>query len=274
MSLQAGGITLSTVLAIPTPVSTITALPTQNLNLVTSGGGSVLINGVAPATQGNINTISAQVSANTASIGVGAEPAVVTPSIVSQLGTLTTAVGTALSQSGTISVTASGAGISASPTNGNVIIANTGVTSAVAGTGISVSGATGAVTITNTQLVLSKFAVTTNNVGLGAGFTDQASFTITPTIDTAVLNVWGSVTASEAGSDGLLDVRLNINGVVTNFQSVTIPNNHQQTITVFGTGTGGLPGLPVTISVQARESAGNLTKLTATLMCIAQTTSV
>jgi len=51
---------------------------------------------------------------------------------------------------GVASVTASGAGISASPTTGAVVISNTGVTSNVAGTGISVSGATGAVTITNT----------------------------------------------------------------------------------------------------------------------------
>jgi hypothetical protein len=59
-----------------------------------------------------------------------------------------------LSVSGTItasnivnSVTASGAGITASPTTGAVVIANTGVTSAVAGQDITVSSATGAVTI-------------------------------------------------------------------------------------------------------------------------------
>ncbi len=48
------------------------------------------------------------------------------------------------------SVSGTGAGISVSPTTGNVVISNTGVTSNIAGTGISVSGATGAVTITNT----------------------------------------------------------------------------------------------------------------------------
>jgi len=47
------------------------------------------------------------------------------------------------------SVSASGAGLTCSPTTGAVVCSNTGVTSAVAGTGISVSGATGAVTITN-----------------------------------------------------------------------------------------------------------------------------
>jgi flagellar hook-associated protein 2 len=46
------------------------------------------------------------------------------------------------------SVTASGSGITASPTTGAVVVANTGVTSAVAGSGVSVSAATGAVTFT------------------------------------------------------------------------------------------------------------------------------
>jgi len=49
--------------------------------------------------------------------------------------------------SGVLSVTASGAGISAIPTTGAVVIENTGVTSIVAGTNVSISGTTGAVTI-------------------------------------------------------------------------------------------------------------------------------
>jgi hypothetical protein len=61
---------------------------------------------------------------------------------------------------GVSSVTASGSGITASPTTGAVVIANTGVTSNVAGTGIGVSGATGAVTISNT-------GVTSNVAGTG-----------------------------------------------------------------------------------------------------------
>jgi len=44
-------------------------------------------------------------------------------------------------------VTASGAGITASPNKGDVVIANTGVTSLVAGSNIDISGSTGAVTI-------------------------------------------------------------------------------------------------------------------------------
>lgn len=45
------------------------------------------------------------------------------------------------------SVTASGAGITATPTTGAVVIANTGVTSLIAGQDITVSSATGAVTV-------------------------------------------------------------------------------------------------------------------------------
>jgi len=48
---------------------------------------------------------------------------------------------------GVSSVAASGAGISASPTTGNVVVSNTGVTSIIAGSGISIDHATGAVTI-------------------------------------------------------------------------------------------------------------------------------
>jgi hypothetical protein len=51
--------------------------------------------------------------------------------------------------SGVSSVTG-GTGVTASPTTGAVVLANTGVTSVAAGSGISVSGSTGNVTITNT----------------------------------------------------------------------------------------------------------------------------
>jgi len=49
------------------------------------------------------------------------------------------------------SVSGSGAGITVSPTTGNVVVTNTGVTSIVAGTNISVSSATGAVTVNATD---------------------------------------------------------------------------------------------------------------------------
>ena len=51
------------------------------------------------------------------------------------------------------SVGVTGSGITATVTDGNITLANTGVTSAVAGTGISVSGATGAVTISNSGVL-------------------------------------------------------------------------------------------------------------------------
>ena len=51
-------------------------------------------------------------------------------------------------------VTASGVGITASPNKGDVVIANTGVTSLVAGSNIDISGSTGAVTISTSAGVL------------------------------------------------------------------------------------------------------------------------
>ena len=72
--------------------NSLTALGGQNLNLVTTGAGQVLVNGDVVTSSGNFNTLAAQVAANTTSIGVGDSPAVVTPSIVAQLGTLATDV--------------------------------------------------------------------------------------------------------------------------------------------------------------------------------------
>ena len=51
---------------------------------------------------------------------------------------------------GVSSVTASGPGITATPTTGAVVVANTGVTSLAAGTGISLSNTTGAIRVTAT----------------------------------------------------------------------------------------------------------------------------
>jgi len=90
---------------------------------------------------------------------------------------------------GVASVTASGSGITASPTTGAVVIANTGVTSNVAGTGISVSSATGAVTVGNTGVTslacagstscsasTGAITVTTSNV-VSNGLTGATTFT-------------------------------------------------------------------------------------------------
>ena len=60
------------------------------------------------------------------------------------------------------SVSASGSGISVSPTSGVVYVSNTGVTYASAGTGIGLSGNTGSVTITNS-------GVTSASAGTGVG---------------------------------------------------------------------------------------------------------
>lgn len=56
-------------------------------------------------------------------------------------------------QSGVVrSVTATGSGITTTPTSGSVVVANTGVTSLIAGAGVSISGSTGAITISTVPL--------------------------------------------------------------------------------------------------------------------------
>lgn len=75
--------------------------------------------------------------------------------------------------SGVTSVTTLGAGISASPNTGGVVLENTGVTSLVAGDNVSVSGSTGAVTVSATG---NSFAVGTGTIA----DTGSLSFTTTP----------------------------------------------------------------------------------------------
>jgi len=75
-------------------------------------------------------------------------------------------------------VTASGAGISASPTSGAVVISNTGVTSIVAGTNVTISGATGAVTVNSTAAggaTTGSFTATTTGL---SGATMPCSWTL------------------------------------------------------------------------------------------------
>jgi hypothetical protein len=80
--------------------------------------------------------------------------------------------GTWQAPNGVSSVTGSGAGISVSPTTGNVFVTNTGVTSIGAGVDISASGATGAVAlndISTLQSVTSRGATTTAGITVGTG---------------------------------------------------------------------------------------------------------
>lgn len=84
----------------------------------------------------------------------------------------------------------SGTGLSVTPGAGTVVLANTGVTSAVAGTAISVSGATGAVTITNTGVTA--LAGTANQVTASA-----ATGSITLSLPNALVAP-GSVAVSTA----------------------------------------------------------------------------
>jgi hypothetical protein len=114
------------------------------------------------------------------------------------------------------SVTASGAGIVASPTTGSVVIENTGVTSLVAGSGIGISGSTGAVTVSAT--IPSGFVTT-----YGFAFT-QASPATTWTInhDGNSSNVMVQIynTSSQLIIPNQVTIT-NVNTVTITFTSVT-----------------------------------------------------
>jgi hypothetical protein len=69
---------------------------------------------------------------------------------------------------GAVAQVTGGTGISVSPTTGNVVVTNTGVTSLISGAGITLSGATGAVTITATG---GGGTGTVTNIATGAGLT-------------------------------------------------------------------------------------------------------
>ena len=137
---------------------------------------------------------------------------------------------------GVSSVTASGSGISASPTTGAVIISNTGVTSNVAGTGISVSGATGAVTITNTGVTsvaagtgISVSASTGGVTITNAGVTSVNGNTgaVTGIITTSNYNSY-SPTLTGGGASGTWGISISGNSATTsqtNFTSLTVNSN-------------------------------------------------
>jgi hypothetical protein len=76
-------------------------------------------------------------------------------------------------------VMGSGAGISVSPTTGNVVVMNTGVTSIVAGTNISISGATGAVTI-NVNGTVSSATTATTATNIASGLANQILYQTAP----------------------------------------------------------------------------------------------
>jgi len=148
--------------------NSLTALNGQNLNLNTTGAGQVLVNGDVITSSGNFNILASQVAANTTSIGGPAAPAVVTPSVVSQLGTLTTAVGTAQTTANTAQTTA----------NTATGLANTAQTTANQARTYTLLGATTG-------------GVVTNVIGTGtANPWPQANFILASTIQIKVPPGW------------------------------------------------------------------------------------
>ncbi len=104
-------------------------------------------------------------------------------------------------QGGVTSVSASGAGISVSPTTGAVLVSNTGVTSVSAGTAISLSASTGSVTITNAGVTA--LTGTLNQVSVSSS-TGSITLTLPQNIDTAATVTFRTLTLSGSLSGTLL----------------------------------------------------------------------
>lgn len=93
-------------------------------------------------------------------------------------------------------VTGSGAGINVTPTTGNVVVTNTGVTSLIPGPGVTLSGSTGAITIS-----AAGGSGTVTNIATGAGLTG-GPITTTGTI---ALTTTAVTPASYTNSDITVD---------------------------------------------------------------------
>lgn len=104
------------------------------------------------------------------------------------------------SSGGVSSVTASGAGISISPTTGAVVVINTGVTSITAGAGMSVSPSTGAVTVTN--IGVTSVAGTVNQVIVSAA-TGPVTFSLPQSINTGASVTFSAMALTSSATNAL-----------------------------------------------------------------------
>lgn len=122
---------------------------------------------------------------------------------------LTNATGpVTIANTGALSVTASGAGIGATPTTGAVVITNTGVTSATSGgTGLTVAPGTGAIVITNTGVTSIVLGATTANLTVSQA-TGQVALSMSPTPAFTSLTTTALSTMGPLNVKGKLDIQL------------------------------------------------------------------
>lgn len=159
---------------------------------------------------------------------------------------------------GVSSVTASGVGITATPTTGAVVIANTGVTSIVAGTGITISGATGAVTINATGggsgTVTSVSVVSANGLaGTVATATTTPAITLSTTVTGILYGNGTSIAAATAGEFPTLN-----QSTTGNAATATTAGNVTGVVAILNGGTGQTTAAAAFAALSPLTTAGDI----------------
>jgi hypothetical protein len=215
---------------------------------------------------------------------------------------------------GPITLTSPDSSVTITPSGQSIqlqaVVAPGGVTSVSAGTGgvtitgtatapivnvpvavQSVSAGTGGVTITGTAtapvvnvpaipsstLVISDYTSTAGTLALTGTFVAQGSVTLTTTIDSAPINVFGTLNllhpTGGGGTDAVIEARLVIG---TTPQQVgptvtqTIASGHYESISLIYKGVGPTTAGSVNILLQARVTTGAVNRVSAQVMAIGQ----
>jgi hypothetical protein len=120
--------------------------------------------------------------------------------------------------------------------------------------------------------ILSKYTFSNDQILLKSTYEDIASQTFTAINSSTPLMVSGTAVFLDGGTGSDVVARLVIDGTPGEEQRISITNGHFQQLTCLGSGTSPVSG-EFTVVIQASKPAGgSVTKITASIMTIAQTT--
>jgi hypothetical protein len=167
------------------------------------------------------------------------------------------------------------------PTPGQFVVQNFGVIQLTAGSNIELTGTQYLPTINATvppsTLVISDYTSTAGTLALTGTFAAQGSTTLTTTLDSAPINVFGNLNVFHptGGGGGDADVEARI-VIGTTPQQIgptitqTIANAHYDTIPLIYKGIGPTTAGNVNILLQARVVSGSVNRVSAQVMAIGQ----